>query len=509
MQVAIRTDAALHIGTGHVMRCLTLAERLRAGGAEVLFICRQHDGHLCQFIEARGYAVARLPAPPAQWQAPAEPPHGAWLGADWAQDAAETTAALPWRPDWLVIDHYAIDRRWQQAMRPAVQRIMVLDDLADRPHDCDLLLDQNAAEAPQARYEGLLPPHCQRLLGPQYALLRPEFAAARAALAPRSGQLRRLFVFIGGADPDNVTGRVLQAVAAAGLPQLALDVVIGGANPHHAALAAQCAALPGARLHRQVDNMAELMAGADLAIGAGGGAMWERCAVGLPAIVLAVADNQQPGCQAMARQGRILYLGQAAQLAPAALPAALRLAAASPWLLQQLSDASLALVDGRGAERAARRMAALQLAGGLMLRPATAADCDAIWAWRNAEQVRRFSGDSAAIPLERHRQWYAAALADPQRLLLVGEIDGQPAGVLRYDRRQDLATISVYLTPDFLGQGIGASLIAAGSAYVARHWPQLAQIEALVRPQNAASAAVFATAGFSHEFELYTQRIKA
>ncbi len=509
MKVAIRTDASLHIGTGHVMRSLALADRLRAAGADVLFICRQHGGHLCDFIRHRGFAVAPLPAPQEGWQVPAEPPHAAWLGASWQQDAAETTAALPWRPDWLLVDHYAIERQWQQALRPAVGRIMVQDDLADRAHDCDLLLDQNAAAIPDTRYDALLPAHCQRLLGPQYAMLRPEFAAARAALAPRSGAVRRLFLFIGGADPANVTGAALQAVAALGRPGLAVDVVIGAANPHHEALARQCEALPGARLLRQVDNIAELMAQADLAIGAGGGAMWERCAVGLPSIVLAVAGNQEPGCEAMAQAGRILYLGRAERLAPGALEAALALACASPWLLRHLAEASLGLVDGRGAERVLRRMAALPLASMLQLRPATADDCDAIWAWRNAEQVRRFSGDSAAIPLERHRAWYAGVLADPERLLLVGEIGGQPAGVLRYDRKQGQATVSVYLTPAFLGQGIGASLVAAGSAHAARHWPQLERIEALVRPQNAASAAVFAAAGFAHEFEMFTQRIKA
>jgi UDP-2,4-diacetamido-2,4,6-trideoxy-beta-L-altropyranose hydrolase len=509
MKVAIRTDASLHIGTGHVMRCLTLAERLRAAGAEVLFVCREHQGHLCQLVAARGYQVARLAPPAPGWQAPSAPAHVAWLGAPWPQDAADTAAALPWRPDWLLVDHYGIERQWQQALRPAVARIMVVDDLADRVHDCDLLLDQNLADQPQARYDGLVPAYCQRLLGPHFALLRPEFAAARAALTARDGQVRRVFVFIGGADPGNETGRVLRALAALGQVGLQVDVVIGAANPHHAALAAQCAALPGARLHRQVDNMAQLMAGADLAIGAGGGAMWERCSVGLPSVVLAVADNQQPGCDAMARHGRVLYLGQAAALAPGVLPAALQLACASPWLLQHMAAASQALVDGRGAERVVRRMAALQLAGGLQLRRALADDCERLWEWRNAEPVRRFSGDGAPIPLAQHRQWFAAALADPDRLLLIGEIDGQAAGVLRYDRRHRQATVSVYLTPAFLGQGIGASLIAAGSASAARQWPQLEVIEAQVRPQNVASAAVFETAGFAKEFDIYTQRIKA
>ncbi|KQV89848.1 hypothetical protein ASD15_24385 [Massilia sp. Root351] len=519
MKVVIRCDAAPAIGTGHVVRCLTLAERLRAGGAQVRFICRAHPGHMAGAIAARGFAVGLLPAPAAANPAPAqaEPPapaHAAWLGAGWQQDAADTLAAMAEggdaRPDWLIVDHYGIDAAWQRAVRPAVQRLMVIDDLADRPHDCDLLLDQNLADAGAARYAGLVPPHCQLLCGPRYALLRDEFAQARAALAPRSGRLQRLLVFIGGADLHDETGRVLDALAelhAAGQP-LAADVVVGAAYAAHEALAARCAALPGVRLHRQVSNMAELMAGADLAIGAGGGAMWERCSVGLPAIVLAVAGNQRPGCEAMGRAGAALYVGGPGPDSGARLLAALRLACASPWLLQHLAAASLALVDGQGAARVARRLAALPLAAGLRLRPAAAADCDAVWAWRNDDTVRRHSGDSAALPLAAHRQWYAGVLADPERQLLLAEIGAEVAGVLRYDRKQNQATISVYLTPAFLGKGIGPALLEQGSAWVARHWAGVDTIEALVRPQNLASAEAFATAGFSLEFDIYRLRIK-
>jgi UDP-2,4-diacetamido-2,4,6-trideoxy-beta-L-altropyranose hydrolase len=508
MDVVFRTDASLQIGTGHVMRCLTLAEGLRAAGAAVSFICREHAGHLCELIAARGYPLHRLPAPAAS--APPEagaPAHGHWLGLGWQQDAADTAAALPGRPDWLVIDHYALDARWEQALRPAAARIMVIDDLADRPHDCDLLLDQNLAPQMDGRYDGLLPPAAVRLLGPHYALLRPEFAAARAALRARDGQVRRLFLFIGGADPDNHTGRALQAVASLQRPALAVDVVIGGANPHHAALAEQCATLPGARLHRGVDNMAELMAAADLAIGAGGGAMWERACVGLPSLVIAAAENQQSGSTAMARQGRVLYLGDA-ENALQALPAALQTACAAPELLGHLEQGSLALVDGRGAGRVLRRLQQLSSAAGLSLRAATAADCDPIWQWRNAETVRRFSGSSAAIPLEQHREWFAATLANPSRQLLVGEIGGRAAGILRYDREGAKATISVYLTPDFLGQGIGAALIAAGSGWVRGHWPGVAQIEAVILPGNRASAQAFEAAGYAEQLNIFALRIR-
>lgn len=505
MQIAIRTDASLAIGTGHVMRCLTLADGLRAAGAQVTFICREHAGHQCGLIAARGHALRHLPA--AQAQPDKGPGHAAWLGASWQDDARQTIAALPGRPDWLVVDHYALDAGWEQALRAEVGNIMVIDDLADRRHDCDLLLDQNLAADTATRYDALVPAACARLLGPSYALLRPEFAAARAAVGARSGAVQRLFVFLGGADAGNETGKVLAALGALARPGLQADVVIGGANPHAAAVAAQCAALPGVRLHRQVGNIAELMAAADLAVGAGGGAMWERCCLGLPSIVIGVADNQRGASEAMARQGRVLYLGQADGVDAELLRGALALACASPQLMLHLAQVGMETVDGGGAARVVRQLLRHGQQRQFVLRPAGAADCDPIWTWRNADIVRRFSGSTEAIGLEEHRRWFAAALANPERRIVLAELQGQVAGILRYDRVGSVATISVYLTPGFMGRGLGAGLIAQGSGWVAANWPGVATIEAHVRPENGASRAAFVAAGFTETMNIYSQRI--
>ncbi len=499
MKVAIRTDASLAIGTGHVERCLTLADRLRAAGAEITFLCRPHPGHSCDRIAARGYAVLRLAAPHEQ---PDMGGHHHWLGAAWEDDAVQTLAAMPSGVEWLIVDHYALDERWERAVRPGARRIMVIDDLADRPHACDLLLDQNMAEHFEDRYDALVPVECTKLLGPTFALLRPEFAAARAKLRERSGTVKRVFVFLGGADSDNQTGKVLDALAG---HELEADVVIGGSNPHRAALEQQCAALPRARLHCQVSNIAELMAMADLAIGAGGGAMWERCCLGVPSIVIGVAANQDGGSTEMARQGRVLYLGAASRVDSAMIHHTIGLALASPPLLQYLSRASIDTVDGAGAARVARALLAERK---ITLRAASAADCDDLWAWRNAAVVRRFSGSSEAIPIEQHRQWFHAALANPDRSIVLGEIDGQVAGVLRYDREGEVATISIYLTPDFMGQGLGAALIERGSDWIAQHWAgKVDTIHARVMTGNQASRAAFVGAGFSEHSTIFAKRI--
>ena len=234
----------------------------------------------------------------------------------WAQDAAETRAALGEGPDWLVMDHYAFDARWQGAARPAGTRLMVIDDLADRPHDCDLLLDQNLGHE-AGDYDGLVPEACTRLIGPRYALLRPEFAEARAgALAAREGRgLNRLMISMGGIDAADATSMVLDALRDAPLPEgLVISVIMGGQAPALERVRALARDMPRpTEVAVDVDDMAARMAAADLAIGAGGATTWERCALGLPSVIVETADNQAGIAAAMARAG--------AGLAPGALHA--------------------------------------------------------------------------------------------------------------------------------------------------------------------------------------------
>ncbi|TLM66170.1 MAG: UDP-2,4-diacetamido-2,4,6-trideoxy-beta-L-altropyranose hydrolase [Deltaproteobacteria bacterium] len=292
-KVLIRADASLEIGSGHVMRCLTLAGLLREEGAGVVFACRDLPGGMGDYLRAGGYDVALLPGRES--------------------DAAETAAALrtffPDGADWAVVDHYGLDAAWERQLRPHARRLMAIDDLADRRHDCDLLLDQNYYADGATRYAGLLPPACVTYLGPQYVLLREEFASARQRLRLRDGRIRRILLFFGGGDPGNLTGRMLAYLQGFVPPEVALDVVVGGANPHKPEIAALCERIPGARFHCQVSNMAELMNNADLAIGAGGATTWERCVLGLPALTFVLADNQLRTTQDLAAIGVVRYLG--------------------------------------------------------------------------------------------------------------------------------------------------------------------------------------------------------
>jgi len=362
MRVAFRADASVQIGSGHVMRCLSLADALRARGAEAYFVGRALPGHLGALIRERGYDLALLPAPapPApsvEEEGDEAPAHAQWLGVPWPQDAAQTAQALQAAGDfdWLVVDHYAVDARWENSLRRTGRSTLVIDDLADRPHDCDLLLDVNLQE-PEGRYAGLVPAWCRQLLGPAYALLRPQFAAARPAPARRDGRVARLLIFFGGSDHDNLTGRALTALGRLGRDDLAVDVVLGASNPRRSELEALCASLKSVTCHFNVADMAALMAAADLAIGAAGVTTWERACLGLPALVVTIAANQRPTAACAARRGILTWLGDASEVTAATLAEAVRVALAAPATLLAQSRRGMDVVDGGGTARVAAAM---------------------------------------------------------------------------------------------------------------------------------------------------------
>lgn len=354
-QVVFRVDASVEMGLGHLTRCLTLADALAADGARSCFLMRSHAAGLAHLVESHGHAVRLLSDPPAR-PAGADDgggPYAHWLPTHWQQDADQTRSALDeiGAAEWLIVDHYALDARWEQVCRRDGMRILAVDDLADRDHDCELLLDQNLVQGMETRYRGRVPAACVQLLGPGYALLRPEFAAQRALLTRRSGEINRILICFGGSDPSNETAKALEAVASLAHPSLAVDAVIGLSNPHVDSVAQLCHGLSGAELHRGANNIAELMRRADLSIGAGGVMSWERCCVGLPVIAVDIASNQVGALEALAAERAAVYLGAANDVSRAALADSIRALLDDAARTKALGEAALALVDGRGADR--------------------------------------------------------------------------------------------------------------------------------------------------------------
>lgn len=350
MKVAFRTDASSVIGTGHFMRCFTLAVELKRCKAQIIFICRNLPDYLSKMLTLNGIELELLFSPQNEMQVD-ELAHASWLGVSQVEDAADSIEMLSkgeW--DWLVIDHYALDYRWESLIRQRVKKIIVIDDIADRQHDCDVLLDQNFYTNMEERYKDLVPVHCQLLLGPRYALLRSEFREERNHVKPRKGSVKRILVFFGGIDNENFTGKAIDALLEIDLVGLYVDVVIGSQHPYKEKIETSCLK-HGFCLHVQTNKMAELMANSDLAIGAGGSASWERCCVGLPAVLIAIADNQIDIAMGLDSYGACVFVGTSKTINISILRNAIVNIMNGQDQLNTLSKKSLLLVDGMGIDR--------------------------------------------------------------------------------------------------------------------------------------------------------------
>lgn len=352
--IAFRSDASVRIGSGHVMRCLTLADALVGAGATCCFVMRAHDGHLGTLVETRGHVALLLPS--GDGRVSNGPTHAGWLGTDWENDAVQTRSALTGSPvDLLIVDHYALDRRWETALRDLAPRRMVIDDLADREHDADLLLDQNLGTS-ASDYAALLPAHARRLIGPRYALLRPEFAAARARLATTASAdraLRHVLIAVSGTDADNVSEQLLDRLDTAGLPaDVAITVILGNSAPHVGAVRARTARMhPPTQLLVGVNDMSRILAEVDLCIGATGGMSWERCCLGLPTLLLVLADNQIKAAAALAGAGAGLLVGDIRHPDWALRFDAQLKAALDPRQRDAMHRRAMAICDGQGTKR--------------------------------------------------------------------------------------------------------------------------------------------------------------
>lgn len=355
MKVAFRADASLAIGSGHVMRCLTLADALKVRGAQCVFLSRDHPGHLHQVVETRGYSLLNLGGVSALAD-PSTVTYADWLGVDPKRDAIDTQNWLAdLAVDWLIVDHYGLDATWEHAMRPVCGQIMAVDDLANRNHAVDVLLDQNLGKT-EANYGGLVAATCKLMIGPHYALLRPEFAALRVKSLSRrrDGRLRKLLVTMGGVDLQNATGAVLEALNGWGpSADLEVTVVMGPSAPWRDLVIqqAQCLSFPTEVLV-DVQCIGEMMHDADLAIGAAGGTAWERCCLGLPTLQLVLAENQRPIANALQQAGAARLL-EFAELGTS-LSVAMNQLVQDPTQMIRMSSAAANVVDGQGTMRVAR-----------------------------------------------------------------------------------------------------------------------------------------------------------
>jgi UDP-2,4-diacetamido-2,4,6-trideoxy-beta-L-altropyranose hydrolase len=299
MEVVFRVDSSSQMGAGHLMRCLTLADELKKQNHQITFICRELLGNLIDLIKQKKHQVITL-AINENFQT--EDLYLSWLGSTQEQDGEQSIKVMPKNTDLLIVDNYALDEKWHKQLRNWTKKIMVIDDLANRQFDCDILLNQNLGSKKQD-YKNKVLESCQLLLGCDYALLRPEFNELRAkALAKREDTktIKNILISMGGSDIDNITYDILQDLN----DDFNIVVVLGSSSPHNEMIK-NYAKSKNIRVIINADNMADLMLNADLAIGAGGSTSWERCCLGLPTLLYITAENQKEIAQNLAKLGAV------------------------------------------------------------------------------------------------------------------------------------------------------------------------------------------------------------
>jgi UDP-2,4-diacetamido-2,4,6-trideoxy-beta-L-altropyranose hydrolase len=291
MKIIFRVDASIEIGTGHVIRCLTLAQSLKDKGSTVEFICRKYNGNLIDKIQLNGFYVYKLEAYKGV-EVDNKLAHSHWLGLTQQQDADDCVNMLKdEKIDWIIVDHYALDYIWHKKIRSFVDKIMVIDDLADRNFNCNMLLNQNLG-AKKEDYKDKVSDGCELLLGTKYSLLRPEFSNLREeALIKRKNtkEIKNILISMGGSDVKNITYDVLQSIGSG----FNMFVVLGKKSPHNHMILNYAKNKKNIKVIIDTDNMAQLMLIADLAIGAGGSTSWERCCLGLPTLLFITGDNEK------------------------------------------------------------------------------------------------------------------------------------------------------------------------------------------------------------------------
>src|SRR5215470_17195520 len=486
MRMLLRADANTEIGTGHVMRCIALAQAYRAAGGECSFVSAELPAALARRLEDEQFGNIALAARPG--------------GSADAQEFG--TLADACNPSWLVVDGYHFPQTYYEAVKSFGHRLAVIDDLARLDGACadivvrpNPVLSASASIMDQDREDGILS-------GAEYILLRQEFIGNDGA--KQSPQIaRRLLVSLGGGDPSNVTATILRGLDAAVVDGGDLIIVAGAANPHVESLLARKAAKQWKTVVKQnVRNMAPLMAWADLAIAAAGGTAWELAVMGVPALLVSLADNQLDQARFLHEHRAAIHLGSAQQLTVEAIARAASSVILDQGLRCEMAQHARKLVDGGGAERVVRAMLNMEAQEAIpvvSIRKADLHDARRIWEWVNDPQVRAMSFSPDTIAWESHLSWMTRKLDDPLCRLYVG-LDGrhEPVGEIRFDIRQedDSATLSIVIDPNLRGKGFGNSLTRT-AAYELFRSTKVSRIEALVKPENASSLSLFRKAGFA------------
>jgi len=487
MRVVFRVDASLQMGTGHVMRCLTLADKLKENGAEVSFICRKHKGNLIRKIRLSGFNVYELNEH-KQDKVDNKLTHSHWLGATQEQDSNDCIDILKSKKvNYLIVDHYALDERWQKNLKSYCEKLVVIDDLADRKHQCDILIDQTYGRQKES-YKELLPKSCELLLGSQYALLRDEFYKWREySLKRRNGEkLKNLLVNMGGSDPNNITEEILKEIELCQLPKyIIITVVMGGSSPHlNRVMTIASNSSYKIKVRVDVNNMSELMANSDVAIGATGATTWERCCLGLPSIQIVIAENQTTIANSLGKANIIKLIKKVNQLSLAIEDI--------QHTLNKMSLASTSIVDGQGANKVAKCILSNTcLVPNLSLKPANYDDCKFIYDLQTVDN-RKYYVNKKVPSMKEHVKWFKKTLNSKESQLFVATFNYKNIGLLRIDNlNEKTIEISIVIATIYRGQGIAKKVLSMLDELIFSR-----NIKAIIHINNIPSIRVFESSGF-------------
>ena len=504
MIVYFRTDASSYIGSGHVMRCITLAEELNNLGVSVVFITLNCQGNLNQYIRNKGFKISPISTTiPDNFKDTNNSKNtGIWSNEQLNKDAEETIRLLnKEKPNWLVIDHYSIDITWENRLRPYVEKIMVIDDLANRQHSCDLLLDQNYTHN-RNRYSHLLNPSVTKLLGPQYALLRKEFTVDQPEFE-KNKLIENIFIFFGGSDPGNLTGITLKALTYCKINYSNIDVVIGSSNCHKKEVTSLVEKLHKATLYEQVDNISDLMRKADISLGAGGTSTWERMVIGLPSIVVTIADNQVPSIKDLDKDNYLIWIGNANRVSKSIICNALSDAIQNYDDLKEMSQKGKKLVSRLGSRTVAKILSTGPDKDTLFVRESVYSDYLLYWYWVNDPAVRNNSFKQQDIALKDHQVWFENCLDNPNTILLVIESNLSAIGQVRFDYFDSYYTIDYSISRQFRGFGLGRVVLSRAIDYLKKYGSFT--LIGDIKESNLASCKVFEQVGFT---EIFCKSIK-
>ena len=504
MNIVFRVDASLMIGSGHVMRCLALAECLRVQGHCCLFLCRDHLGNRIDLIRTRSFDV--VPLSNSDYEPERAPnhshdlKHSSWLHVSWEMDVTQVHNVLEGKEvDWLVVDHYGLDVRWESEARSLCKRILVIDDLADRDHDCDVLVDQNYQQT-NTRYVGRTPSVCAHLIGPKYALLGAEYRDLHSQVKLRAGKVNRVLVYFGGADVNDITSLVLRALRTHHLDPIQVNVVVDSKQPNSKSVQKLVSGEPNFTLHMDIPTLSDLMMEADLAIGAAGVTSWERCCLGLPTLVISLAENQKLVAQELHTGKYISWLGHVDQLSVAEISQQISRFLVS-GIAETWSRRCWELVDGRGVERLAFILSAGPESR-LEARLATWEDEGILLDWANDPVVRRHAFDQSLITAEEHVDWLGELFANSEtkKLFIVQSAIGVPVGQARFEKQGIGWEISYALDGKFRSRGLGAKFLSSAISSMRENLGRV-QLFGRVKTGNVASIKVFEKLGFQRVVE--------